>query len=212
MVLCAAFCVCAFVIAGIFSSMVSTSSGNEVLISSPDCGYTSAQLDDPNTLAAQTFEPYLRQNALAYAQYAQQCYRMNASTVVDCSKFVKRNLTGTSQTDASCAFADNICQSDSANLDLDTGLLDSNDDFGLNAAPEKRFQYRRRVQCAPLKTDGYKRVYRTRSGKRYMRYYYGERASGGAETDKHTYEYYDESLTDLIETNMTSAQPDYTLR
>ncbi|KAL1649471.1 hypothetical protein SLS58_001526 [Diplodia intermedia] len=211
MVLCAAFCVCAFVIAGIFSSMVSTSSGNEVLISSPDCGYTSAQLDDPNTLAAQTFEPYLRQNALAYAQYAQQCYRMNASTVVDCSKFVKRNLTGTSQTDASCAFADNICQSDSANLDLDTGLLDSNDDFGLNAAPEKRFQYRRRVQCALLKTDGYKRVYRTRSGKRYMRYYYGERASGGAETDKHTYEYYDESLTDLIETNMTSAQPDYTL-
>ncbi|OJD36629.1 cytochrome p450 protein [Diplodia corticola] len=211
MVFCAALCACAFAIASIFSSMVSTSSGNEVLISSPDCGYTSAQLDNPDTLAAQTFEPYLRQNALSYAQYAQQCYQPNASTVVDCSQFVKKNLSGTAQTDASCAFADNICQRDSANLALDTGLLDSNQDFGLNSPPEETFQYRRRVQCAPLKTDDYKKPYRARSGRRYMRYYYGERVSGGVQADDYTYEYYDNSLADLIETNMTSAPADYTL-
>lgn len=212
MIICAALCACAFVFASIFSSMIATSFGDEVLISSPDCGYTNAQLDNPNTLAAQTFEPYLRQNALSYAQYAQQCYHTNASTVVDCSQFVKKNLLGTSKTDATCAFGGQICQDDSSNLDLDTGLLDSNEDFGLNAPPEETFQYRRRIQCAPLKTDGYQKQIRMPSNRKYMRYFYGKRTSGPARDDNYTYEYYNDALKVLLETNMTSDHPDYTLR
>ncbi|KAK0650719.1 hypothetical protein DIS24_g6616 [Lasiodiplodia hormozganensis] len=211
MVICAALCACAFVFASIFSSMIATSFGDEVLISSPDCGYTNAQLDNPNTLASQTFEPYLRQNALSYAQYAQQCYHTNASTVVDCSQFVKKNLLGTSKTDATCAFGGRICQDDSSNLDLDTGLLDSNEDFGLNAPPEETFQYRRRIQCAPLKTEGYQKQVRMPSNRKYMRYYYGKRTSGPARDENYTYEYYNDALKVLLETNMTSDHPDYSL-
>ncbi|KAF9636305.1 hypothetical protein BFW01_g7200 [Lasiodiplodia theobromae] len=191
--------------------MIATSFGDEVLISSPDCGYTNAQLDNPNTLASQTFEPYLRQNALSYAQYAQQCYNTNASTVVDCSQFVRKNLLGTSKTDATCAFGGQICQDDSSNLDLDTGLLDSNEDFGLNAPPEETFQYRRRIQCAPLKTEGYQKQVRMLSNRKYMRYYYGKRTSGPARDDNYTYEYYNDALKVLLETNMTSDHPDYSL-
>ncbi|KAL9618940.1 MAG: hypothetical protein Q9160_006404 [Pyrenula sp. 1 TL-2023] len=43
------------------------------------------------------------------------------------------------------------------NLRIDTGLLDSHDDLGINARPTDRVRYQNLVECAPLITDGYTR-------------------------------------------------------
>lgn len=212
LILFAALCVSAFAFACAFSSMVSTSFGDEVLISSPNCGYASGEFDAPNSVAEATFEPYLQQNAASYANYANGCYGSNTSAVPGCTFFVQQKVQSSIESNASCPFGGGICSSNSSNLVLDTGLLDSHDDFGLNAPPDERYRYRRRVQCAPLKTDEFNKAHETSNGRHYKRYYFGKRIPLDKQGNGYTYEYYDESLADLKETGMTGAQPDYTLR
>ncbi|EKG12900.1 hypothetical protein MPH_09999 [Macrophomina phaseolina MS6] len=209
----AALCIVAFAFASAFSSKVSTVIGNEVLLSDPNCGYTASTFNNPDTIAAHTFEPYLKQNAISYANYAQQCYCTNTSSIFRCNQFIKQNLPSKIHAEASCPFGGDICRTESGNLALDTGMLDSHQDFGLNAPPGQRFQYRRRVQCAPLKTEDYSSSYIAPSGRKYTRYYYGQRIpQPHGVNDNYTYEYLDNALAELLETNMTSAQADYTLR
>ncbi|KAL1625938.1 hypothetical protein SLS56_007084 [Neofusicoccum ribis] len=207
----AALCIVAFAFASVFSSKISTAMSNEVLVWSPNCGYTNTVFNDPESLAAQTFEPYLQQDAVSYANYAQRCYHTNTSLVLGCSQFAKKSLRSSFQGNASCPFGGDICRSNSSNLVLDTGFLDSHYDFGLNTPLGERYQYRQRVQCAPLNTQGYSRPYTALNGRKYTRYYFGERIPRDAQDNGYTYEYYNESLADLLETNLTSAQPDYTL-
>ncbi|KAL9624424.1 MAG: hypothetical protein Q9160_001387 [Pyrenula sp. 1 TL-2023] len=60
-------------------------------------------------------------------------------------------------TNADCPFPgqDRICLRKSGNIRIDTGLMNSHEDFGLNAEPADRFGFRRVHHCAPLLTDGY---------------------------------------------------------
>lgn len=52
---------------------------------------------------------------------------------------------------ATCPFESGACLfSDTEALEMDTGLLDSHEDFGINAAPQDRIQFRRVATCAPL--------------------------------------------------------------
>jgi hypothetical protein len=41
----------------------------------------------------------------------------------------------------------------SRSITLDSGLIDSQDDLGLNAPPGDRLSYRRVMSCAPLNND-----------------------------------------------------------
>ena len=38
---------------------------------------------------------------------------------------------------------------------LDTGLINSHFDLGINAPPEDRVEYRQVLECAPLRTDAF---------------------------------------------------------
>ena len=75
-----------FGIASIFSSHVTSDTGNEVLISSSNCGPLHNGADDIDTELT-ILEPYLAQGATSHLNYALQCYT-DALNSGDCSQYV----------------------------------------------------------------------------------------------------------------------------
>ena len=144
-----------FSVAGIFSSRVSTSMGDEVLLSGQNCAF---QLRDDIDMTDYytTMAPYFNQRLASSANYAQRCYRSNTISQ-DCSMFVQKSLSRKITYDIACPFPghDRICRRNSTNIRLDTGYIDSNLDLGINTPSEFRFLLRNVVECGPLKTDGY---------------------------------------------------------
>lgn len=131
---------------------------DEVLISSSRCG----TIETPPTLTGYYggLLQYVSNLITASVSYAQQCYGNVEANQQECSIFVKKQIPQTIFRNISCPFPgkDRICISDTSNIRLDTGLIDSNDILGLNAAPQDRFKYRTVLECAPLRTDNYTRV------------------------------------------------------
>ncbi|OCL08920.1 hypothetical protein AOQ84DRAFT_388517 [Glonium stellatum] len=170
----------AFNIASIFSSRVTSDTGNEVLISGKNCGPLHPSATDGDG-ELRVLEPYLAQRATAHLNYALQCYA-DALNPEDCRQYVKPNLPITLDANASCPFAEEMCKTKSNNLILDTGYLDSHHDLGINAPPKDRFQLRFVHQCAPVVSEGFSAIYNAGiyapnntlvPGLPVMRYYYG---------------------------------------
>ena len=172
---CASICICAFSVAGIFSSEISTAIGDEVLIASTDCGIVLMQGGTSHELMVATFKSD-SVFASSAANYAQQCYSTvglpSSSTMFDCNTFATDRLPVTVDTDAPCPFNETMCRSKS-NIRLDTGYLDSNEHFGINAPPDERVLFRQVYTCAPLETKGYTED-RVGVHKNFTRYYYGQ--------------------------------------
>jgi hypothetical protein len=168
------FSVCylaAFTAAGGFSSNISSSIGDEVLINSQYCGTILASA----TAEGESFG-FQRNSALSNsaANYAQQCYRTNQSNATTaCNKFVLSRLpVHTENFTAECPFQNQICRNPQSTLRLDSGYIDSNDDLGLNAPMNERFAYRHVLHCAPLVTDNYT-SHVEEDGRGWDRYHYG---------------------------------------
>lgn len=165
----------AFSVAGVFSSRISTSIGDKVLLSGRDCRFLLRENIDYDTEYA-TIKPYLQQRKASAATYAQRCYT-NREVSQDCSIFLQPKLSW-NRTDVGCPFpgGDKICRRSSKNLRLDTGYIDSNLDLGINTPPEHRFQFRIMAEYAPLKTEGYSEnvtvSYRNNPPEQLMQYYY----------------------------------------
>lgn len=102
---------------------------------------------------------------------AQQCYSNTISTF-DCTYFVKNNLHGTINGSASCPFSEEICRSNSSNIILDTGYIDSIEDLGMNSPQDESIKFRTVLQCAPLETHGYTSNKSTPTDN-FTQYYYG---------------------------------------
>lgn len=147
-----------FSVAGIFSSRIATSTGTEVLLSSPYCGERNLN----NLTSAEIYgivQPFYTTRRINAANYAQKCYS-NKSKQNDCEVYVKRQLLWTSNRRASCPFSSkDICKSDHNNLELDTGYIDSNEHLGANPSLEKRVIFRSTLKCVPLTADNYKTNY-----------------------------------------------------
>ncbi|KAK0625681.1 hypothetical protein DIS24_g11007, partial [Lasiodiplodia hormozganensis] len=159
-ILLTAICVALFSLASGFSSKVATSLSSEALVSSPVCLTAPYQVaDGSNVFTDQSsLIEAIQQAQFSHdlAIYAKECYSdrpMDAMT--PCEKLVKPSLTIHSDTNAACPFKNNtLCRTNTSNIFLDTGLLDSHYDLGLNAPPEQRFMYRATTHCAPLNTHG----------------------------------------------------------
>ncbi|KAL1857549.1 hypothetical protein Daus18300_010307 [Diaporthe australafricana] len=166
----------AFTAAGGFSSYISNSMGDEVLINSRNCG----PIDSNDTYAgfAQDVEVLSEQSNNA-ANYVQQCYgnkQSNATTA--CNKFVRSSLpTQLVNTTAECPFQHQICRNPQSTLRLDSAYIDSHDDLGLNAPKDQRFAYRCVLHCAPLETTNYT-SHVEEDGRGWDRYHYGTRILG----------------------------------
>lgn len=99
--------------------------------------------------------------------------------------FIQPRLQWKTDYNATCPFSDkDICLSDSGNLSLDSGSIDS-DHFGVNSSPETKFFVRTVVDCAPLRTREYAKNRTTVQQKSALTY-----TDGGQEitdkTDNHT--------------------------
>ncbi|KAI1778679.1 hypothetical protein F4818DRAFT_306952 [Hypoxylon cercidicola] len=163
-------CVIGFTLASGFSSRISTTVGNQVLIDGSRCGFLAGGGPVKGTWQIDKFT-----NA---ANYAQQCYSSSngsVSGVLDCTLFVTKNLDIVVDESAPCPFKNGICRSDNANLLLDTGYISSDSHLGINSHPDEVIRIRNTLHCAPLVTEGYTSS-RTTSTLNYTRYHYGSRA------------------------------------
>ena len=105
-------------------------------------------------------EQYWSTRYTAYLNYASQCYSTaSASQSEACRPYVKPRLSYSVVKNASCPFQDGMCIYKSGNILLDTGYLDSLQDFGINTPPSLRFSFRMTLQCAPIVTQGFTKLY-----------------------------------------------------
>ena len=205
--------ICVFILGSIFSSKISTSMGNEVLLLGSTCSIHSQDGLDSEYFFG-TYVPYMAERTAFSANYAQECYGKGAM-IQNCPTFLRKNLKWTSEHNIGCPFPgkDKICRSNSTNLRLDSGYINSNFDLGINSPPEDQFLYRTVVECAPLNHEGYSKNITIHLGengtspRHLMRYYYG----GSTKDSQMTYQYSADPVTDLFHKINTSADSDYTL-
>lgn len=141
---------------------------NEVLLEGSSCG----NLDYRGNVSAysQVGVPYIFRQLSKAADYTLRCYE-SKSPSNECNTFLRPTLPMTIIPNASCPFTPSLCLSQDANTILDSGLIDSHDDLGLNWPAESRFQMQQKLHCAPLSTDGYRNNY-THDGRDLIRYQY----------------------------------------
>jgi hypothetical protein len=155
------FTLSTFLVAGIFSSRVATSSSGEVLISSLNCGVLFEQQLESIRLSPLEGPILSYMNAWIKSSYnyAQLCYGSNTFTK-DCTVYPRQSLPFSITRGTACPFPgqDSICRNVSGNIQIDTGFINSHFDLGINAPPENRFLLRLVAECAPLLTDRYTRV------------------------------------------------------
>ena len=141
----------AFLLAAILSSAASTSQGDEVLISSPYCGhlnFITANLTEVTNF----YTDYETKSTSDSVSYARSCYSSNGTgrTWQDCSTFPVPRLP-TTRGNTSCPFDMGICRAPP--VQLDTGVMDSNLAFGINAPPKNRIGFRKVTTCAPIEVS-----------------------------------------------------------
>jgi len=126
---------------------------------------------------------YRQRRIIEHLVTALQCYQSPGGNHPRCHTFTKTKLPYTVETNATCPFDDKICRLTSGNVLLDTGRLDSLDDFGINSGP--RFQFRMQRHCAPLVTKGFSTVYTDpdQPADKFMRYTYGRSNHINVSTD-----------------------------
>ncbi|KAK7985794.1 hypothetical protein PG996_004965 [Apiospora saccharicola] len=160
-----------FTVAGGFSAQISAS--DEVLLNADDCEAPTAYSQDNSTSPNDPIS-YWTSFENSISGYAKQCYSNNKSTdPLECSKYVVSNVpTAVMDYNATCPFKSGICRRNSSNLLLDTGHLNSNDIFGINAPRNETFTLRYVLKCAPLATENYRRNLTT-GNRTFTAYNYG---------------------------------------
>ena len=187
-----------FGLAGVFSSEVTKAPGNETLVRSPNCGYV--YLKDPTG----SFEAQAEYNSVATndtipaAAYQRACYD-NAENLLQCGQFIQRQLRWTSNPSSPCPFSPQMCYSgDMTAYEMDTGLIDSHDDLGINAPKIHRVQYRKVTTCSPIPTKDFRTevintdINSPTFNDTLVRYFYGDTAGAN-----YTYQYNKHSLLEV---------------
>lgn len=165
-----------FSLAGLFSSHVTTEIANEVLLIGNNCHIIEgpSNLTSPEEInATGIFLAHYSQRIQANLNYAQQCYT-SVQSDESCYQYVRSKINLKVNMDASCPF-EGLCKSPTSNVIVDSGLLNSNLDLGINLPRKYQFELRFVNHCAPLKTTGYRRLYNSSANYLVpqMRYYYG---------------------------------------
>lgn len=162
-------------IAGVFSSSVTKAQGDDALLRGSNCGWYSVSLHSNDTGFIRSKNLNATVDA---ATYTRLCYGTSQQKLF-CNQYTVPRIPWTSNANSNCPFDPRFCtiNGTAAAFEMDTGLLDSNDVFGINTPLSKRIGYRRVTTCAPLQTpSGFARYENeTASGETqtFLRYYYG---------------------------------------
>ncbi|KZF21368.1 hypothetical protein L228DRAFT_262392 [Xylona heveae TC161] len=147
-----------FAVAGVFSSEVTKSTGNETLIRSPHCGFVFLDSNTSSEAQILALQSIALNETLAAANYARACYGSNPDPL-QCNQFTRREISWKENANASCPFESGLCFfSDTAAYQMDTGLIDSHDVLGVNAPEYDRVEFRKSTTCAPLHFKEFNRV------------------------------------------------------
>lgn len=169
----AAFVALSFAAAGIGSSRIAST--GDVLIISGNCGYFDYPMTETKkelALVWDVADSWQHGIALRALSYAQNCYPdptnmtiqgMNDSLttssattpLADCNVFTKSTLAWNYRTGHPCPFGNACSVNDTDIIRIESGLLNSQDDLGINTTPENRIAIRRIETCSPLTLDGY---------------------------------------------------------
>jgi hypothetical protein len=155
-----------FTAAGIFSSRITGSSSEVLLKRSPLCGdyelfgsfgytrNTTPISDQDYNVAYALRQGYLSSTALQASAYAKQCSALQQSNNGFCTPIMRRPITFNTTITSECPFGDNICTNET--LHMDSGMIDSLLDLGINSQGEDRMAAQIVTSCAPIKTEGYR--------------------------------------------------------
>ncbi|KAF2750359.1 hypothetical protein M011DRAFT_239586 [Sporormia fimetaria CBS 119925] len=205
----------AFGVAGVYSSDIGALTGDEVLISSPNCGavfWGNASQDD----IVRVYHRYVSQRVSAIRSYTQDCYSETDGTQDprNCGTYIRKTLPATVDTNATCPFEESICKMRDGNIRVESAWLDSHEDIGLNAPAENRMQFRMALHCAPLKQEEFRDSYTAEHDDTklfYRRYYYGSREKHSSNRENFTYMYPDLAIPKSKEVKRASANEIYSL-
>ncbi|KAI0194455.1 hypothetical protein EV127DRAFT_509375 [Xylaria flabelliformis] len=201
-------------VSGLSSRVVT---GNEVLISNSSCGLIlQPQTERDQKETYEVYIPYLVNNTIESAIYAQKCYTANAASSADCGVYVQHAIAPHSiNFDSSCPFAPHICKLQGSNIVVDSGLLSSDEHFGVNTSPDQRVQLRQVTSCAPLVTEGYNSSAWEPEGRQVTRYHYGTSLSSSSSTsndeDDYTFQFPNVRSREFLKIGYTYGIQDYNL-
>lgn len=168
LVLICAFHFFAFATVGIASSYITTV-GNQVLIATTSgCGpwkQAKSWVTEGTSISQSdvAYSSYQLSSIQASRQYVQGCVR-DSESLPECDHFQRLQLNWTS-TKIPCPFQDMCLGPVNSSIIMDTNLLDSRDDFGINGRDEDRIKFKRTATCSPITTQGY-----TKSGTTLVNY------------------------------------------
>jgi hypothetical protein len=149
---------CAIIaVASVFISQI-VQSGSDVLLSSSVCGWTDLnyiKLSEEKLTAMPGSDAFYISGRNFFGtcqQYARNCYgQTGLSPSLGCNSLVKPTHDSIVTFNDLCPFQDGVCETSA--LTLDTGIVDSNDDLGINSTPENRVQFRKVLSCAVIPAD-----------------------------------------------------------
>ncbi|KAI0382083.1 hypothetical protein F5Y04DRAFT_288225 [Hypomontagnella monticulosa] len=168
---CAFLIACGLAAASGFSAKITQ--GNEVLVDGRNCGIPVAGPTRVSELDGYIYSYYSEDQQID-STYAQQCYSESGlSSSIGCNSFVRQKLPFSIVNNATCPFADSICRSRDSNILLDTGLIDTHTDLGVNSPVSERFKYRMTLHCAPLEWHNHTRIHNLSDTRSVIQYLYG---------------------------------------
>jgi hypothetical protein len=140
----------AFGAASILTSLITRAAGTQRLIVSDNCGFFA--FDQKAGLADRTLAMQYKDlnDTFVAAEYARQCY--SRETVLNnqlrCEMYATQSIGWEAQ-DTDCLFDSSICSASRA-YKLDTGVIDSHTDLGVNIPAAGRVGFRKVTTCSPL--------------------------------------------------------------
>lgn len=182
-------CAVGGVVAGIFSSSIVATTNIEVLLSSPNCGFWSEDMLALNESLQGPWDNdtnhFYQQGVADSKTYARSCY--NASSLKTCNTFSVPTIDWTTNYDAPCPF-EGMCVGSA--MEMDTGMVNTNDILGINFPKSDQFKFRRVTTCAPMVQDGYVTSANSTSipGDEIMYYDYGATQEGGVVKANYTWQ------------------------
>jgi hypothetical protein len=207
------FYIAAFAVAGIFSSKISSTDSEVLLVPTPDCGLWAYPYSDGWDPANGTFRDYIYQR-FRFFNNINQIYRRSHAYVSRCHSFDepltnqssnclplgKDQIKWSTEFDVACPFDEDMCVADA--IRFDSGFIDSRTHFGINSK-EDHVEYRRVTTCAPIKTKGHVSGY---VGQDELNYTAGD----GGWTEGETFLKYAYGQSGLFGDNTTYAYSNYT--
>ena len=139
----------------VLSSKVTNSSGSQRLIIG-NCGYFGYNENATLPIRTKAMVSKDLNDTIIASAYARQCYAGNDKlNKMQCSMYEQPALSYKVVADAPCPFEKSMCK-DNLVYQLDTGLIDTHTDLGINMPTSGRIGFRKVSTCAPITQDGYR--------------------------------------------------------